>query len=58
MLRPTRVVEGEATGRVEIGPKLHGFRVTRGDLADAMVTLAVGSDWLRQAPYISQSRPT
>lgn len=56
MLRPPRVVEGEATGRVEIGPKLHGFQVTRGDVAAAMVTLATGSDWLPQAPYVSESR--
>jgi len=56
MVRPPRVVAGEPTGRVEIGPKLHGFQVTRGDLATAMVTLATGSDWLRQAPYVSESR--
>ena len=56
MVRPPRVVPGEPTGRVEIGPKLHGFQVTRGDLATAMVTLATGSDWLRQAPYVSESR--
>jgi len=53
MVRPPRVVPGEPTGRVEIGPKLHGFQVTRGDLATAMVTLAIGSDWLREAPYVS-----
>lgn len=56
MVRPPRVIDGEPTGRVEIGPKLHGFQVTRGDLATAMVTLATGSDWLRQAPYVSESR--
>ncbi len=56
MVRPPRVVAGEPTGRVEIGPKLHGFQVTRGDLATAMVTLATGSDWLRQAPYVSEAR--
>jgi len=53
MVRPPRVVPGEPTGRVEIGPKLHGFQVTRGDLATAMVTLAIGSDWLRETPYVS-----
>lgn len=57
MVRPPRVVDGETTGRVEIGPTLHGFQVTRGDLATAMVTLATGSDWLRQAPYVSETRP-
>ncbi len=56
MVRPPRVVAGEPTGRVEIGPKLHGLQVTRGDLATAMVTLATGSDWLRQAPYVSETR--
>ncbi len=56
MVRPPRVVAGEPTRRVEIGPKLHGFQVTRGDLATAMVTLATGSDWLRQAPYVSEAR--
>lgn len=56
MLRPPRVVEGEATGRWEIGLKLHGFQVTRGDVGAAMVTLATGSDWLRHAPYVSESR--
>jgi len=56
MLRPPRVVDGDPTGRVEIGPKLHGFRVTRGDVGAAMVTLASGSDCLRQAPYVSEGR--
>lgn len=56
MVRPPRVVEGGPTGRVEIGEKLHGFRVTRGDLAEAMVRLAAGQDWLRQAPYVSEGR--
>lgn len=56
MVRPPRVVDGEATGRVEIGPRLHGLQVTRADLAAAMITLATGSDWLRQAPYVSARR--
>ncbi len=46
---------GSAGVRRFVG-KLHGFQVTRGDLATAMVTLATGSAWLRQAPYVSESR--
>ena len=54
MVRPPRVVPGPATGHVEIGTKLHGFRVSSGDLASAMVDLATSSAWLRQAPYVSE----
>jgi putative NADH-flavin reductase len=54
MVRPPRVVPGPVTGRVEIGAELHGFRVTSGDLAWAMVDLATSSAWLRQAPYVSE----
>lgn len=56
MVRPPRVVEGPATGRVEIGTELHGFRLTSGDLASAMVDLAGSSSWVREAPYVS-ARP-
>ncbi len=56
MVRPPRVVEGEPTGRVEIGPKIHGFRVTAGDVGIAMVRLAEGAEWLRAAPYVSEGR--
>lgn len=56
MIRPPRVVHGDPTGRVVIGPRMHGFRVTNGDVGVAMVKLAEGSDWLRQAPYVSESR--
>jgi putative NADH-flavin reductase len=56
MLRPPRVMPGAATGRVEIGGRLHSFRISSGDVADAMVRLAEGGDWLRQAPYVSERR--
>jgi hypothetical protein len=56
MGRPSRVVEGPATGRLEIGDRLLSFRVTRGDLARAMVELAAGSSWVRAAPYISERK--
>ncbi len=56
MVRPPRVVDGPPTGRVVIGDKLHGFRVTRGDLAVAMLRLAAETSWLRQAPYVSERR--
>lgn len=54
MIRPPNVVDGDPTGRVVIGPKMHGFRVSNGDVGAAMVVLAEGSDWLRQAPYVSE----
>ncbi|MBA2632855.1 MAG: NAD(P)H-binding protein [Chloroflexi bacterium] len=54
MVRPPRVVEGGPTGRVEIGDRLHGFKVTRGDVGAAMAGLATESTWLRQAPYVSE----
>lgn len=56
MVRPPRVVAGPSTGRVEIGPRTHGFRVTNGDVGVAMVRLATGDDWMRQAPYVSEGR--
>lgn len=58
MVRPPRVIDGDATGRLEVGAKLHGFQVTRGDVGAAMLLLATGSDWLRQAPYVSERRPS
>ena len=54
MVRPPNVVSGPATGRVEIGEVLHGFRVTSADVGAAMVELATSSAWLRQAPYVSK----
>ncbi|MEO5987047.1 MAG: NAD(P)H-binding protein [Candidatus Limnocylindria bacterium] len=57
MIRPPNVIDGDPTGRVVIGPKMHGFRVTNGDVGVAMVRLAEGSDWLRHAPYVSAARP-
>lgn len=56
MVRPPRVADGPATGRAEIGSQLHGFRLTSGDLAPAMVDLAGSSSWVREAPYVS-ARP-
>lgn len=56
MVRPPRVVPGDATGRLDISMELHGFQVTRGDVAAAMMQLAAETTWLRQAPYVSEAR--
>jgi uncharacterized protein YbjT (DUF2867 family) len=53
MVRPPNVVPGPATGSVEIGGRLHGFRIGSGDVGVAMVWLATSDEWLRQAPYVS-----
>jgi len=55
VVRPPRVIDGGPTGRVEVGPQLHGFRVTRGDVGMAMVRLAAEPVWLREAPYVSEA---
>jgi putative NADH-flavin reductase len=57
MVRPPNVVDGPPTGHVEIGAELHGFRINSGDVGAAMVELASGTDWLRQAPYVSARPP-
>ena len=54
MVRPPNVAPGPATGSVEIGDRLHGFRISSGDVGAAMVQLAASNEWLRQAPYLSQ----
>jgi hypothetical protein len=41
---------------VEVGDRLHNFRISSGDLAEAMVSIVAGRDWLRQAPYVSERR--
>jgi putative NADH-flavin reductase len=56
MVRPPRVTPGPPTGRVEVGDRLHSFRISSGDLAEAMVRLVAGRDWLRRAPYVSELR--
>lgn len=56
MVRPPRVTPGPPTGRVEVGDRLHNFRISSGDLAEAMVRIVAGRDWLRQAPYVSERR--
>lgn len=53
MVRPPNVVPGPATGNVEIGDRLHGFRISSGDVGVAMVRLATSDAWLRRAPYVS-----
>lgn len=53
LVRPPRVVEGEATGRVRAGPALAGRSVTRGDLAEFMVAQLTDRTYVRQAPYVS-----
>lgn len=53
LVRPPRVVEGEATGTVRAGPALAGRSVTQGDLAQFMVTQLTDRAYLRQAPYVS-----
>ncbi len=56
MVRPPGVVPGPATGQAVIGDRLYGFRINSGDVGAAMVELAGGRDWLRQAPYVSVRR--
>ena len=56
MIRPPNVVPGPATGSVDIGDRLHGFRISSGDVGAAMVQLAASDEWLRQAPYVSQRK--
>jgi putative NADH-flavin reductase len=56
MVRPPRVTDGPRTGRVEIDDKLHGFRISRDDLAFAMVELATSAAWIGRAPYVSARR--
>jgi putative NADH-flavin reductase len=56
MVRPPRVTPGPPTGRVEVGDRLYSFRISSGDLAEAMVRIVPGRDWLRQAPYVSERR--
>jgi hypothetical protein len=41
---------------VEVGDRLHSFRISSGDLAEAMVRLVAGRDRLRRAPYVSELR--
>ena len=56
-VRATRVVEGPRTRRTKVGTDAGtvGMRVTRGDLADFLTTLASDRAYLRQAPFISSS---
>lgn len=56
MVRPPSVVAGPATGGHLIGDELHGFRVSSGDVGAAMVELATGDGWIREAPYVSRRR--
>lgn len=54
-IRPTRVVEGEITGRVRVSLKARdvGFSVTRGDVAEVLWTQLRERNFIRQAPYVS-----
>jgi putative NADH-flavin reductase len=53
LVRPPRVVEGAATGRVTAGDRLTGRRVTQGDLARFMVDQIRDPAYLRRAPFVS-----
>jgi uncharacterized protein YbjT (DUF2867 family) len=53
VVRPPRIVEGPASGRVQIGERLHGMQITQGDVAEAMLQLARGTEFLHRAPYVS-----
>jgi putative NADH-flavin reductase len=55
LVRPPRVVGGEARGRPILSERLRSPRVTQGDVALAMVTLLgpAGKALIRRAPYVS-----
>ena len=55
LVRPPRVVQGEARGRPILSERLRSPRVTHGDVALAMVTLLgpAGKAQVRRAPYVS-----
>lgn len=53
LVRPPRVVEGEASGRRTVGDEPVGARVTSGDLAEFMVEQLTDETYLRRAPYVA-----
>jgi putative NADH-flavin reductase len=52
LVRPPRVVEGDATDSYTVGDRLSGARVTQGELAAFMVDQLSDTGYLQQAPYI------
>ena len=54
-VRPTRVVEGPASGRIRVATEVGqvGMRIARGDLARFMVGQLTDRSYLRQAPFVS-----
>jgi len=54
-IRPTRVVEGEASGHARVSLKAAdvGFSVTRGDVAQVLWEQIRKRDFVHQAPYVS-----
>ena len=54
-VRPTRVVDGPATGRVrvELDAGKIGMQVTRGDLARLMVDQLTDQTYIHRAPFVS-----
>jgi putative NADH-flavin reductase len=53
LVRPPRVVDGDATGRYVAGETLAGQRVIAGDLAHFMVDQLAGTTYVRAAPFVS-----
>ncbi len=53
LVRPPRVVEGSATGRIQAGSVLTGQQVAQGDLAAFMVQQLDDRTSIGAAPYVS-----
>ncbi len=53
LVRPPRVVDGDATGRASAAMQLRGFRVTQGDVAEVMLRLLTDTRHVRAAPYVT-----
>ncbi len=53
MVRPPRVTDGAATGKIQTGDHLAGRTVRRGDLAQFMVQQLADRTFVRAAPYVS-----
>lgn len=60
MVRPARLIDGIRTGRYRHGYLRLGIgaSISRADLADFLVALAVGGGYLRRAPIVSYAAKT
>ena len=54
-MRPTRVVAGPATGLVRLGDRPVGFRVTSGDVAQAILSVVADPAAEGTAPFVSSA---